>query len=157
LLDVRRSHIVLVEPSDNGNLGSIIRSAVGFGLTDIAVVGLSADAFDPHVIRASMGALFSARIQLFEKFDEYLATYSGRSLYPFMLGGANSLPEMRCRVRPPYSLIFGNEGTGLPPEYAGYGEPVIIPHSHSIDSLNLAAAASIAAYVFRQYELEGAE
>ena len=45
---------------------------------------------------------------------------------------------------------MGNEGSGLPPEFARMGQPVRIPHSGEIDSLNLAVAAAIGMYAFRR-------
>jgi TrmH family RNA methyltransferase len=48
----------------------------------------------------------------------------------------------------PWSLIFGNEGAGLPPEFSRMGQPVRIPSSTEIDSLNLAVAAAVGIYVF---------
>ena len=45
-----------------------------------------------------------------------------------------------------YSLVFGNEATGLPEEFANTGTPVVIPHLKGIDSLNLPVAAGIAMY-----------
>ena len=50
------SHVVLVNPSNAGNMGTIIRSAAGFGVPDIAVIKPAVDIFDPKTIRASMGA-----------------------------------------------------------------------------------------------------
>ena len=65
-----------------------------------------------------------------------------------MLDGAILLNEAARGKRLPYSLIFGNEATGLPAEFARMGQSVMIPQSPDIDSLNLSVAASIAAYVF---------
>ena len=45
-------------------------------------------------------------------------------------------------------VLFGNEGSGLPPEFAGCGQPVRIPSNDRIDSLNLAVAAAIGIYSF---------
>ncbi len=50
------------------------------------------------------------------------------------------------KFKTPFSLIFGNEATGLPKEFLNIGESVIISHSKNIDSLNLTIAASIAIY-----------
>ena len=47
-----------------------------------------------------------------------------------------------------YSLVFGNEATGLPREFLNIGTPVIINHSDKIDSLNLPIAVSITLYEF---------
>ena len=49
----------------------------------------------------------------------------------------------------PYTLIFGNEATGLPADYAEIAKPLIIPQSESVDSLNLTIAAGIGMYMFK--------
>jgi TrmH family RNA methyltransferase len=61
-----------------------------------------------------------------------------------MLDGSTRLQETKIEV--PYSLIFGNEATGLPEAFADIGQPVRIEHTDNIDSLNLPIAASIALY-----------
>ena len=55
---VRRDcHLVLVNPSDAGNIGNIMRSCIGFGITDLAVVRPAVDLFDPKAVRASICTL----------------------------------------------------------------------------------------------------
>ena len=143
-LEKDASHIVLVSPSNAGNMGTIMRSALGFELNQMAIVRPAVDAFDPKVVRASMGAVFSTEFQYFDSFDEYLEQFGRRELYPFMLQAQITLPEISPFGT--YSLIFGNEATGLPEEFLDIGTSVIIPHSKRIDSLNLPIAASIAMY-----------
>lgn len=138
------SHIVLVNPSNAGNMGTIMRSALGFGLNQMAIVRPAVDAFDPKVIRASMGAIFSTEFMYFDSFEEYQSRFGKRELYPFMLDARSSLHQVRPQRT--FSLIFGNEATGLPAEFSQIGTTVIIPHSDRIDSLNLPIAASIAMY-----------
>ncbi len=48
-------HLVLHQPSDAGNAGTILRTALGFGFQDIAIIPPAVDIYDPRVIRASMG------------------------------------------------------------------------------------------------------
>ena len=141
-------HIVLVNPSDSGNLGTILRTALGFGLTNIAIIRPAVDSDDPRVTRASMGAAFSLHIRHFDSFEEYRTQLPARQLFPFMLTGAVPLDEAVGRVRGEYALVFGNEATGLPDEFAGWGTSTLIPHSSRIDSLNLAIAAGIGMYAF---------
>lgn len=138
------SHIVLVNPSNAGNMGTIMRSALGFELNQMAIVRPAVDAFDPKVVRASMGAIFSTEFQYFDTFEEYQQQFGDRELYPFMLQAQIKLPQIHPSGI--YSLIFGNEATGLPGEFLDIGTSVIIPHSDRIDSLNLPIAASIAMY-----------
>ena len=141
-------HIVLVNPSDSGNLGTILRTALGFGLTNIAVIRPAVDSDDPRVTRASMGAAFSLHIRHFDSFEAYRAQFPARQLFPFMLTGAVPLDEAVRRVNGEYALVFGNEATGLPDAFAGMGISTLIPHSARIDSLNLAIAAGIGMYAF---------
>lgn len=143
-LQADESHIVLVNPSNAGNLGTVMRSALGFGMNRMAIIRPAVDAFDPKTVRASMGAIFSTEFTYYNSFDEYQAAFGERELYPFMLDAASSVHELNPQGA--FSLIFGNEATGLPPEFSKVGKSVIIPHSSGIDSLNLPIAASIAMY-----------
>ena len=147
-LNPQANHVVLHRVSDSGNLGTILRTLLGFGIRDVAIVRPAVDAFDPHVLRSTMGAFYSMNVRYYNDFEAYRAEFPGHALYPFMLDGAILLNEAARGKRLPYSLIFGNEATGLPAEFAQMGQSVMIPQSPDIDSLNLSVAASIAAYVF---------
>ena len=143
-----RNHLVLHQPSDGGNLGTMLRTALGFGYVDIAIIRPAADAFDPRVVRASMGAVFSLRLMEYEGFEAYRAKYPQHALYPFMLQGATSLQAASSSAASPHALVFGNEGSGLPEAFSKLGQAVRIPHGDRIDSLNLAIAAGIGMYAF---------
>lgn len=143
-------HVVLVNPSDSGNLGTILRTALGFGLVNIAIIRPAVDSDDPRVTRASMGAAFSLNVRHFDSFDDYRSEFPHRQLFPFMLTGAVPLAEAVGKVQEDFSLVFGNEATGLPDVFATYGVSTLIPHSGKIDSLNLAIAAGIGMYAFTQ-------
>ena len=151
-LDPSLSHAVLCQISDAGNAGTAMRSLLGFGVRDVAVVKPCVDVFDPHVLRASMGAFFKLRVTVYESFDDYRAEFPDRPLYPFMLDASKPLNEVARTARPPFSLIFGNEASGLPPVFATYGQSVRIPQSDEIDSLNLAVAVSVGTYAFMNGE-----
>lgn len=142
-LDAKASHVLLVNPSDMGNLGTIIRTMLGFGITNLGIVRPAADLFDPKVVRSSMGALFNLSFEYFDHFSDYQARFP-RQLYPFMTDGKIALGE--TNFKPPFTLIFGNESAGLPEDYLSVGTSVAIPHSQQIDSLNLPIAVGIALY-----------
>ena len=141
-------HVVLHHPMDEGNLGTIQRTLLGLGLKDIAVIRPAADVFEPHVVRATMGAVFSLRVKQYDSFEDYRLEYPNHALYPFMLDGSMLLEDAVCQRKTPYALIFGNEGSGLPSEFSKLGQAVRIPHSGEIDSLNLSIAVGIGAYAF---------
>lgn len=149
-----RPHIVLHHPSDCGNVGTILRTALWFGVEDIALIRPCVDIFDPRVVRASMGSLFSLRVHVYDDFADYAADHPNRALYPFMLDGSRSLPDVLAGDIPAaWTLIFGNEGSGLPAAFAQMGQPVRIPSNDKIDSLNLSIAAAIGIYGFTQQAL----
>ena len=103
---------------------------------------------DPKVVRATMGAVFSLRVKYYEDFSLYRMEQPNHALYPFMLDGSIMLEEAVANVQQPYALVFGNEGSGLPAEFAEMGQAVRIPHNDKIDSLNLSIAVGIGAYAF---------
>lgn len=142
------NHVVLVNPSNAGNMGTIMRSCAGFGITDIAVVPPAVDHFDPKTVRASMGASARVKIEVFNTFDDYKERFPDNNIYPFMLDGSTLLQD--TKIEKPFSLVFGNEATGLPSEFSKIGQPVRIEHTSNIDSLNLPIAASIALYASTQ-------
>lgn len=141
----RETHVALVRPSDAGNLGTIMRTMLGFGIRNLAVIGEAADVYDPRTVRASMGAIFSLNIALFGDWNEYAAAHTENKLL-FMLDGRSRSLSPEIRQASPFAAVFGNEGAGLSPELAECGTPVIIRHSKDIDSLNLPQAVAIGLY-----------
>ncbi len=143
-----RPHVVLHNPGDSGNIGTILRTALGLGIEDVALVRPCADLFDPKTVRASMGALFRLRVKVYDRFEEYREAYPERTLYPFMLDASVPLREAVKNKPDTWTLVFGNEGRGLPKEFAQLGQAVRIESNDRVDSLNLGIAAAIAMYEF---------
>lgn len=144
-LDSQADHLALVNPSDAGNLGTILRTMLAFGLADLAIIEPAVDLYDPKTVRASMGALFQVRAARFASLADYRRRFA-HHFYPFMTDGEHALGEVDWQ--PPVALVFGNEGAGLAPEVRALGTSVRIPHSDRVDSLNLAVAVGIALHAF---------
>lgn len=147
-LKPNENHIVLVNPSNSGNLGTIIRSSLGFGIKNIAIIRPGVDIFDPKVIRASMGAIFHVSFEYYDSFNDYINNFKSHNIYTFMLNGKKKLSTLDEVSKEPFSLVFGNEASGLSEEFKDIGTSIVIPHSQDIDSLNLSVAVSIAEYQF---------
>lgn len=148
-LDPNKNHIVLVNPSDMGNLGNITRSMLAFDYTNLAIILPSADIFNPKTVRSSMGAMFSINIETFSSFDEYISKYK-REYYPFMLQAKKQLHEVN-NIKGNYSLVFGNEASGLPITFLNENA-VKIEQSDKVDSLNLATAVVVGLYSFKYFK-----
>ena len=146
--DPEKPHVVLHNPGDSGNVGTILRTALGLGIEDVALIRPCVDLFDPKTVRASMGSLFQLRVRVYDRFEEYREAFPDRALYPFMLDASVPLQEA-VKTRPEWTLIFGNEGKGLPKEFASLGQAVRIESNDRVDSLNLGIAAGIGIYQFR--------
>ena len=148
-IDLSKSlnHVVLVEPSDMGNLGTIIRTILGFNIKNLAIIRPAVDIYDPKVVRASMGAIFKISFEYFDSFEEYMNEFD-HNIYTFMLDAKETLPNIKVNKNRPFSLVFGNEGSGLSDEFLEIGTSIIIPHGDEIDSLNLSIAVGIACYEF---------
>jgi len=137
-------HVVLVNPSLPGNVGTIIRTMVGFGITNLALIRPCIDFFDPMTVRAAMGAGFKANFEYFLSFDDYRKKFSENTIYPFVLNGKNELKDVIFKK--PATLLFGNEGSGLHPDFNSSETSIRISHSNEIESLNLSTAAGLALY-----------
>lgn len=144
-LEENAPHVVLVNPSDQGNLGNIMRSMAAFNYRDLAIIEPAADRFNPKVVRASMGSCFFVRQECFKTFDDYLARFP-RACYPFMLQAQNGLSTLQ--LESPYALVFGNEAKGLDPSFLS-AKAVKIEQPGAVDSLNLPTAVAIALYETR--------
>lgn len=155
------NHIVLVSPSDSGNLGTIIRTMLGRNIENLAIIesgkktdneielsksNTSVDIFNPKVIRASMGSIFNINIEIFHSFDDYKKRFDNKC-FAFCLEGSSPLESIE-KTRENFSLVFGNEATGLPSEIVAKCSPVRITQSSKIDSFNLAISVSMAIYEF---------
>ncbi|MDF2842201.1 MAG: hypothetical protein K0R00_627 [Herbinix sp.] len=150
-LDEDKPHIVLVNPSNMGNLGTILRTSVGFGISNIGIILPGADVFHPKTVRSSMGALFRLNLRHFNSFEEYQAQYGSHDIFTFMLDGEKTLTLEECPKSKLFSLVFGNEATGLDPSFSKIGTSIFIPQSPEVDSLNLTIAVGIGAYVFTNH------
>jgi TrmH family RNA methyltransferase len=134
------NHVVLINPSDMGNLGTICRTMLAFDFTDLAITAPAADIFDPKVIRASMGAVFSLNIEMFPSLEEYKTRFQN-NIYVLTGNGKTNLKQ--TTFKKPYALVFGNEGSGISTLVEDKYETISISQSSDVDSLNLATSVAI--------------
>ena len=149
-LEINEDHILLDNPSNMGNLGTMIRSSLGFNIKNIAIITPGVDYFDPKVIRSSMGSIFSVNIEYFDSLKEYKEKYINHIIYSFMLQTDKYLDNYKFNFKNGlYStLAFGNEATGLNYDLYKNENPIKINISPKIDSLNITNALTIATYEF---------
>lgn len=147
-LDSEANHIVLDNPSDLGNLGTIMRTMLGMRYRNLAIIKPAVDIFDPRVVRSTMGAMFQTNFQYFESIEEYCEKFQTHNLYCFMLDKSEDIENVEVSNK--HSLVFGNEGQGLDDKFAKIGTPVRISQEEGIDSFNLAISASLGMYIVKR-------
>ncbi|KKS31463.1 hypothetical protein A2380_03700 [candidate division WWE3 bacterium RIFOXYB1_FULL_43_24] len=146
-----KPHVVLVNPENMGNLGTIIRTLHAFGYKNLALIRPAVDIFDPKVIRASMGSVFTVNFEYFDKLTDYTTKF-GRELFLLTPKGNITLEELtQKKLNSPEksSFVFGSESSGFSAKELALGENVKINFSKDVDSLNLSIAVGIVLHSFK--------
>jgi TrmH family RNA methyltransferase len=138
--------LVLDGVQDPGNVGTMLRTALGLGAAGVVALKGTADLTNPKVIRGGMGATF--RLPAVPAAPEELVAWARlqrAEIWVAAAGGdaASRLPP-RSAQRPPILLVVGNEGAGVGPILeAAADRHVGIRLAAGVESLNVAVAAGI--------------
>jgi TrmH family RNA methyltransferase len=136
--------LLLEDIQDPGNVGMLLRSAAAAGAQDVLLSAHCAFAWSPKVLRAAMGAHFVVNIAEGVDLGAWLGSYQGTSL-ALAAGPGRSLYDLD--LRGPVALLVGNEGAGLSVALAqAASDRAAIPISRRIESLNAAAAGTVALF-----------
>lgn len=137
--------VVLESLRDAGNLGTVIRTAVAFGIESIVLSADCADLYNSKTLRATMGALFFANIIIVEDIVDFVngLKANGRRVFAAMPAG-NALDVRALEVRDSDCMVIGNEGNGISEALAACCTAcVTIPMRGQTESLNASSAASV--------------
>ncbi len=137
--------IILCDLQDPGNLGSVIRSAVAFGVEHIILTESCADIYNTKTVRSAMGSLFRVKVTQLSALSDFIfaAQQNGRRVFAAELCDA-ALPLDKCGIGSRDIVIIGNEGHGIPKEISLICDSsVYIPISKKTESLNASVAAAI--------------
>lgn len=138
--------IALDGVSDPGNVGTIIRTAVWFGCTDVILSHDCADVYNPKVVRSTAGALASVNIIRRARLAELLASMPEVEPLAAVAEGGVTPKDLRCPQR--WCLVIGSEAHGISqPVQDLVRHRLTVPRVGSgVESLNAAVAASILLY-----------
>jgi len=135
--------------SDPGNVGTLLRSADWFGITNIICGPGTVEWTNPKVIRASMGAVFHTQIITVDSWDTIFNSLreSGVPLLAADLGGVNIAQTHFSRRFDNWGLILGNEAHGISTALVSRADHrITIPGRGDAESLNVAMAGTILLY-----------
>lgn len=148
-----RLTLALDEVQNPGNLGTIIRLADWFGITDILCSEGTADCFNPKVVQATMGAILRVRVHYMDLAGALSeAAAGGIPVYGTFLEGQNLYES---DLTPTGIVVMGNEGRGVTPAVArSVTRKLFIPpwpaDRRGSESLNVAMATGIVCAEFRR-------
>ena len=139
--------LLLEDLQDPGNVGTILRTAEGAGVTGVFLSSRTADIFSPKVIRSTMGSVFRVPFRQEPDLKEVTEWLAGRNVvsYAAHLAGSSEYTE------PDYSqgtaFLIGNEGNGLSDALSEAASCRIrIPMEGQVESLNAAVSAAVLLY-----------
>lgn len=144
LNEISGNSLMLVDLQDNGNVGTVIRTAASLGCDPI-LCGSCADIYSSKTIRATMGALFASRVYICASPENAVSALKsgGRRVFAAALT-ENAEVLGGFGIEPTDAFAVGNEGQGLSEAFISVcDKAVIIPMSGRTESLNAASAASM--------------
>jgi RNA methyltransferase, trmH family len=139
---------ILEDIVDHTNVGAIFRSAAALNVDAVLVSPRCADPLYRRSIRVSMGTVFQVpwgRLTSWPDDLELLHSMGYETAALALHHDSLTLEELSSRRYPKLALIMGTEGHGLSARtLAAAKHTVMIPMSHGVDSLNVAAASAVA-------------
>ena len=135
---------------DPGNLGTIIRTADWFGITDIVCSLDTVDVYNPKVVQATMGSLARVRVHYTHLPSFLRSLKKDTPIYGTLLDGKDIYSEPLSKEG---VIIMGNEGNGISEEVRELvTHKLLIPHFSTPhpESLNVSIATAITLSEFRR-------
>ena len=139
--------VLLEDIKDSGNLGTIIRTSVAFGVDAIILYGETVDLYNPKTVRSTVGNLWKTKIYSIKDFDilqEYFKNFERLATLP---KSDNTQYLSSYQINKPTLIMFGSESSGLSENLKSFAtQNITIEMKKNVESLNLAISAGIILY-----------
>ena len=150
LTDIKLSEtpllLILERMEKPGNLGAVLRTADAAGVDAVILTDPVTDPFNPNVIRASLGCVFTIPVVTCQS-DEATAWLSVKQIPVYAAALQTDHLYYTADLRSSAAIAFGAEDSGLSQEWRNAAAQIIkIPMAGHIDSLNVAASVAIIAF-----------
>ena len=142
-LEFVSNFLILDNISDPGNMGTILRTAIWFGIKDVILSSECVDLYNSKVVRSGMGAHFHLNQIVINSLDNLIPKLQkdGFSIIGAELDGTSI---NKFTVPSKWALVLGSEAHGISPYIkSSLDESVTIPNKDNLESLNVAVAAGI--------------
>ena len=139
--------LLLEHLQDPGNLGTILRSAEGAGVSGVILSADSVDLFNPKVVRSTMGAIFRLPFFYAENFSQTICEIKKKGIRIFAADLEGSRDYDLEDYTAPSAFLIGNESRGLSEEAKALADRrIFIPMEGKLESLNAAVSAAVLVY-----------
>lgn len=139
--------VVLEDLQDPGNLGTIVRTGEGAGVSAVFMTKNTVDIYNPKTIRATMGSIYRVPFTIVEDIEEAIKDMKKAGIRTFAahLDGKDYYDSFSFREGT--AFLIGNEGNGLKTSTANAADVYLkIPMEGQVESLNAAIATSLLMY-----------
>ncbi|HHX68725.1 MAG TPA: RNA methyltransferase [Gallicola sp.] len=138
--------LLLDDIQDPGNLGTLVRSSLGFNIDRIYLSKESVDIYNDKFLRSSGGAVFHTPIEVVDLYEKIIDLKNrGIEIFVTAVDGGVLLEDIKTNDN--YAIILGNEGSGVKSElFALTTKNIYIKTNPKLESLNVAIAGSIILY-----------
>ena len=125
-----------------GNLGAMMRTADAVGADAVVVADAATDVFNPNVVRASQGALFTVPLAVAS--SAAAIAWAAENEIVIVGGYPSARNELwNVKMTGPLALLIGAEDVGISSAWSNVATPVRIPMAGSADSLNASVSAAV--------------
>ena len=144
--------VILENISDPGNIGTILRTSLAFGISGVLLDANCADVYSPKVVRSSMGAIFKQNIYISKSLKDDITAIRKRGVKVYATSPSKE-NAIDCESQDfskinKLALIFGNEAHGLSDETVKNSDVLLrLDIAPEIESLNVAVCAAICMFI----------
>ena len=148
LLSDKNAHLLIVESiQDPGNLGTMLRTGEGAGISGVIMNQSTVDLFNPKTIRSTMGSIYRVPFFVTDDLEQTILELKSQRIKVYAAHLKGTLCYDEPDYRGPSAFLIGNEGNGLSDVVADCADTYIkIPMQGQVESLNAAISAALLMY-----------
>jgi len=148
--------VLLDGVADPGNLGTIVRTAVGLGVSDVVCTAAETDLTSRKVLDAARATVLRARIRRFPSPPDAVRALRERGFEVVATSSYGAIDQSLTPLHGgPVALVVGNETDGISQPVLDLADHVVrIPMAGAVESLNVGVATGISLYELRSLRAE---
>ena len=147
-IDNAKRIVILDNLQDPGNIGTIIRSSLGFKIDLVVLSSESVDLYNDKLIRSTQGAIFKVGVISCD-IKKAITKIKARKIKVYGTSLKDGKPLREFNKSNSYAIVLGNEGNGVREEILSQcDENIFIEMDRKLESLNVGVSAGIIMHYF---------